>query len=141
MNDFYILNNAHTITAKQDFSGNIIFYKKSKQQNVAETQHNLLDKLIQNALKLSLDNFIFIDLNEQQIKLHELRKIAKVENCFLFGVNESEIGTNIVIPNYQLVNVADIQFLKIDAPETIEANKNLKSKLWEQLQIAFKLVS
>ena len=141
MNDFYILNNAHTITAKQDFSGNIIFYKKSKQQNVAETQHNLLDKLIQNALKLSLDNFIFIDLNEQQIKLHELRKIAKVENCFLFGVNESEIGTNIVIPNYQLVNVADIQFLKIDAPETIDANKNLKSKLWEQLQIAFKLVS
>jgi len=141
MNDFYILNNAHTITAKQDFSGNIIFYKKSKQQNVAETQHNLLDKLIQNALKLSLDNFIFIDLNEQQIKLHELRKIAKVEKCFLFGVNESEIGTNIVIPNYQLVNVADIQFLKIDAPETIDANKNLKSKLWEQLQIAFKLVS
>lgn len=141
MNDFYILNNAHTITAKQDFLGNIIFYKKSKQQNVAETQHNLLDKLIQNALKLSLDNFIFIDLNEQQIKLHELRKIAKVEKCFLFGVNESEIGTNIVIPTYQLVTIAAIQFLKIDAPETIEANKNLKSKLWEQLQIAFKLVS
>lgn len=141
MNDFYILNNAHTITVKQDFSGNIIFYKKSKQQNVAETQHNLLDKLIQNALKLSLDNFIFIDLNEQQIKLHELRKIANVEKCFIFGVNESEIGTNIVIQNYQLVKIADIQFLKIDAPETIEANKNLKSKLWEQLQIAFNLVS
>jgi len=140
MNDFFVLNNTHNITVKHDFSGNVIFYKKSKEQSVVEIQHNLLDKLIQNALKLSLDNFIFVDLNEQKIKLHELRKMATVEKCFLFGVNESEIGTNIVIPKYQLLTIAAIQFLKIDAPEIIESNKNLKSKLWEQLQIAFKLV-
>jgi len=139
MNDIFILNNNNEISVKEDFLGYIVFFRKSKDEKINEIQLNLLHKVIQNALKLSLDNFLFIDLNEQKVRLSELKKSFKVEKCFLFGVNESEIGTNIVIPNYQLNTVAEIQFLKIDAPEKIEQNKTLKSQLWEQLQISFKL--
>ncbi len=141
MNDFFVLNNGNDETVvNEQFAGYVVFYKKSKEEKIAEIQSNLLNKLIQNALKLNLDNFLFIDLNTQKIRLASLRKSIKIEKCFLFGVQEAEIGTNIVIPNYQLILVADIQFLKVDAPEKLEQNKPLKNQLWEQLQISFKLV-
>jgi hypothetical protein len=141
MNDFFILNKPYSFEVNPEFSGFIIFYKKSSVEKDAEIQLNLLNKLIQNALKLSLEQFLLIDLNTQKVRLSDLRKSLVIKKCFLFGVNESEIGTNIVISKYKLNTVAEIQFLKADAPELLEQNKTLKNQLWEQLQIAFNLNS
>lgn len=140
MDNFYVLNKSVDFTnVNEYFAGYVLFFKKSKDEKTVEIQLSLLNKLIQNALKLNVDNFLFIDLNTQNVRLATLRKSIKIEKCFLFGVQEAEIGTNIVISNYQLKSVADIQFLKVDAPEKLEQNKTLKNKLWEQLQISFNL--
>lgn len=141
MNNFFVLNNSNeNIAVNENFAGYIIFFKKNKDDNIASIQLNLLIKLIENALKLSLDNFLFVDLNTQKVRLSELRKLIKVNKSFLFGVNESEIGINIAISNYQLNSIADIEFLKADALEIIEKNTKLKAQLWQQLQISFKIV-
>ena len=55
-------------------------------------------------------------------------------------VLEKEIGINIDIPLYQLVEVGETEFLKADAPEMLEKEKLLKNQLWKQLQISFKLI-
>lgn len=141
MNNFFVLNNNNNnVTVDENFAGYVVYFKKSKDEKVAEIQLNLLNKLIQNALKLSLTQFLFIDFNTQKIRLSALRKSMEINKCFMFGVNESEIGINIAISNYQLNSIADIEFLKVDAPEIIEKNTKLKTQLWQQLQISFKIV-
>lgn len=52
---------------------------------------------------------------------------------------ESEVGINFDIPLYKLITIAAVEFLKVDAPEILEKDKNLKNQLWTQLQISFKL--
>ena len=141
INEFFVLQNNDNITVKEEFSGFLVFYKKSKDEKTAEIQHNLFAKLIQNGLKLSLDNFLFIDFNDQKVRLTTIRKSFKIEKCFLFGINEAEIGINIVIPNNQFTTVADIEFLKTDSPEKLEENSVLKTKLWNQLKISYKIIS
>lgn len=141
MDNFYVINNQiDFIKVNENFAGYIVFFKKSIDTKVADVQMNLLHKLIQNALKLELDNFLFIDLNTNKVHLTALNKLHNVNKCFLFGVDENEIGTNIAIPYYQLNKIAGIDFLKVDTPEKLEQNKSLKNKLWEQLQISFNLV-
>ena len=141
MNNYFILNNAkEQIDISENFAGYVIFYKKNKDENVAAIQLNLFQKLIENALKISLENFLFVDLNAQKIRFSDCRKSLQVAKCFLFGVTESEIGLNIVLANYQLQTINDIEFLKIDSPEKVEQNTKLKTQLWQQLQISFKLI-
>ena len=57
-------------------------------------------------------------LESKLSKLSDLRKSLIIKKCFLFGVSESEIGTNIVIPKYNLNTIAEIQFLKCNLVET-----------------------
>lgn len=140
MDNFFVLNHVNNeFNVEGDFAGYVIYYRKSTDIKVAEVQLNLLNKLIQNALKLTLSHFLFIDLNTQNIRLSVLRKTLDVNKCFLFGINESEIGINFNIPDYKIKTIAGIEFLKIDIPEKIEQDAKLKTQLWKQLQILFKI--
>ena len=104
---------------------------------MAEVQSGLLTKLIENGLKLKSENFFFVDINEQKERFTVLKKSIEIQKCFLFGVQEKEVGINFDIRLYHLTKVAGVDFLKADAPEILEKDKNLKNKLWTQLQISF----
>lgn len=139
MNSFFVLNSTTSLSVSEQYAGCVIFYKKSKEADVAAIQANLFSKLIENALKLSLDNFLFIDISDRKERFSKIRKEMDVKKCFLFGVNEIEVGINFDIPSYELITISDIEFLKTDAAEVLEREKHLKNKLWVQLQISFKL--
>jgi hypothetical protein len=139
MNDFFVLSDGKQLTVPQAFEGYVIFFRKSKEENVAVTQMGLMQKLIENGLKLSLDSFLFVDLNQASLRISEIQKKMTIKKCFLFGVKESEIGINFDVNAYQLTTVSEIQFLKADAPEVLDSDKNLKNKLWTQLQISFNI--
>lgn len=139
MNSFFVLNSTAIPFIPESFLGYVIFYKKSNEPAVAEAQMSLMQKLIENGLKLSMDNFLVIDILEQPARITALKKQIQLSKCFLFGVQENEVGLNASIPLYQLVQIASMDILKSDAPELLDKNSALKSKLWKQLQIAFKL--
>ncbi|MBP8192914.1 MAG: hypothetical protein KAX69_04860 [Chitinophagales bacterium] len=140
MNSFFLLNTQEQVSVIAQFAGYVIFYKKSKDAATAEIQLSLLSKLIENGLKLSTENFLFIDTSSPHARISSLKKSLEIKKCFFFGVLEKEIGINIDIPLYQLVEVGETEFLKADAPEMLEKEKLLKNQLWKQLQISFKLI-
>jgi hypothetical protein len=139
MDEFYVLNRQDALQLPEKYEGYVIYYKKSKDEKTALIQQNLFVKLIENALKLSTQNFLFADVSSGTLRLSEIQRSAPVKKCFLFGVNEREIGTNFDANSYRLTTVSGIQFLKADAPEIIESDKNLKNKLWTQLQLSFNI--
>ncbi len=138
MNSFFLLNSSSDISSNENYAGFVVFYAKSKDESIAEIQSNLFSKLIENALKLSLDNFLFIDVTLKKERFSIISKTISIKKCLMFGVNESQIGINFDVPLYKLVKVSNIDFLRVDTPEAIEKDKNLKNKLWQQLQTAFK---
>ena len=139
MSRFFILNSSDIPQVPEAFSGYVIFYKKSNDPAEAEVQMNLMQKLIENGLKLKMDNFLFIDILEHPTRITALKKQMDLTKCFLFGVQENEVGLNASIPLYQLVQISSMDILKSDTPELLEKNSALKSKLWKQLQISFNL--
>jgi hypothetical protein len=141
MNSFFVLSSDKNIAVDAQYAGYVIFYRKSKDAVVAEIQTSLYTKLIENALKLKLVNFLFIDINTQKVRFSGIKKALEIRKCFLFGVDEKEVGINFDIPPYHLTALASVEFLKADAPEKLESDKHLKNKLWTQLQTAFKLHS
>ncbi|MDB5226106.1 MAG: hypothetical protein JWN78_299 [Bacteroidota bacterium] len=138
MNNFFVLKNSGGILVPAEFAGYVVFYKKDKDAAIAEIQRSLLEKMICNGLKLKLENFLFIDISEQPVRLSELKKTLTLKKCFLFGVKENEIGINFDATPYKILNVSNIEFLKVDAPEILEQKKDLKNRLWEQIQLSFK---
>lgn len=139
MEEFYVLNDRAPVIVPENFKGYVIFFRKNKDTEMANVQLNLLHKLIHNGLKMEVSDFLLADLNEHPLRISVLQKNVSVLKCFLFGVEEKEVGMNFDAPMYQLITVAGIEFLKADAPETLEQNKNLKNKLWSQLQTSFNL--
>lgn len=139
MNSFFIINDNQQISIDAQFAGYVVFYKKSKEESVATIQDTLYTKLIENALKLKLAQFLFVDISTNTVRFSALKKVLDIHKCFLFGVKEHEIGVNFDLEPYRLTHVASVDFLKTDAPEVLENDKVLKNKLWTQLQISFKL--
>jgi hypothetical protein len=140
MNSFYLLTPSGQIAVSDQYAGYVIFYKKSAENSIAAIQENLFLKLIENGLKLKMEQFLFIDITNRQERISSLKKSIDIQKCFLFGVNEKQIGINFDIPLYTLTTVGTTEFLKADTPEVLEQEKQLKNQLWKQLQIAFKLI-
>jgi hypothetical protein len=140
MNSFYLLTPSGQIAASDQYAGYVIFYKKSVENPIAAIQESLFLKLIENGLKLKMEQFLFVDITNRQERISSLKKSIDIQKCFLFGVKEAEIGINFDIPLYSLITVGETEFLKADTPEVLEQEKQLKNQLWKQLQIAFKLI-
>jgi len=139
MSTFFLLSEDKNMVVGAQFAGYVVFYRKSNNISDMEVQNSLFSKLIENALKLKLEQFLFVDLNAKTQRFSVINKAVEVRKCFLFGVSEREVGLNMDIPLYQLMNVSNIEFLRADAPEVLENDKHKKSQLWQQLQLAFKL--
>lgn len=139
METYFIWNASEMPALPEQYAGYVICYRKNEDAAKATEQAHLFQKLIRNGLKLTEANFLFIDLNEHKIRLSDLQKSVPLSKCFLFGVQEKEAGIHADLPPYQLVEFNGIDFIKCDAPEILEQHKNLKNKLWTQLQLSFKL--
>ena len=139
MNSFFVLNETSSLHIPDDFIGSVIFYAKSKNEQIASSQFILIQRLVENGLNLKLSQFILIDINSSKYRISSLRKKIPLKNCILFGVKESEIGLNVSLPTYQNRLITDIIFLKSYVPEDIENKATLKKALWEQLQLIFKI--
>jgi len=139
MSTFFVLSDNKPIVPDEQYSGYVLFYKKSTDTATASIQDNLFLKLIEQALKLNLNQFLCVDITKNQTRFSTIIKNVSVQKCFLFGVSEKEIGLNIDLPLYQLKKIKDIEFIKTDSPEDMENNKALKSRLWSQLVISFNI--
>ncbi|MEN9448272.1 MAG: hypothetical protein RJA25_1562 [Bacteroidota bacterium] len=139
MDTFFVLNDKEDFKTDPQYAGNVIFYKKSKDASIAAVQQDLFSKLISKALQLPLQQFLFIDVASTSPRFATIHKEIGIKKCFLFGVNENEIGLNATIPFYQLTKIINTDFIKADAPEVLEKDKNKKSKLWQQLLITFNI--
>jgi hypothetical protein len=139
MSTFFVLSDNKPIVPDEQYSGYVLFYKKSTNAATASIQDNLFLKLIEQALKLNLNQFLWVDIAKNQTRFSTIIKNVSVQKCFLFGVSEKEIGLNIDLPLYQLKKIKDIEFIKTDSPEDMENNKALKSRLWSQLVISFNI--
>ncbi|HQG37869.1 MAG TPA: hypothetical protein PLK15_01955 [Chitinophagales bacterium] len=139
MSTFFVLSDNKPIVPDEQYSGYVLFYKKSTNAATASIQDNLFLKLIEQALKLNLNQFLWVDITKNQTRFSTIIKNVSVQKCFLFGVSEKEIGLNIDLPLYQLKKIKDIEFIKTDSPEDMENNKALKSRLWSQLVISFNI--
>ncbi len=139
MPSYFVLSDNKPIVPDKQYSGYVLFYKKSTDAATASIQDNLFLKLIEQALKLNLNQFLWVDIAKNQTRFSTIIKNVSVQKCFLFGVSEKEIGLNIDLPLYQLKKIKDIEFIKSDTPEEMEKNKALKSQLWSQLVISFNI--
>lgn len=137
MATYFIIGGEEKTEVDEMFSGYVVFYKKNVEASIAAIQRELFSKLIENALKLDLKQFLFIDTNFGKHRFASLVKNIEIQKCFLFGVDESEIGINSNIPMYHLVKLNNIDIIKADAPEILENDKQKKSKLWQELLITF----
>lgn len=139
MEQFFILNRENSIEIKDEFLGNVFFYAKSNDVAIAQSQINLIEKLIQNGLKLQLQNVLIIDINAQKIRLNQLQKMTKIEKCIFFGDIESKIGLNFTLNKHQIQNLNQVQFLKSETAEQLEKNAALKTKFWNELKKLFNI--
>ena len=139
MENFFVLNRENKTEISDGFLGNVFFYQKSKDELIATTQLSLIEKLIENGLKLELENVLIVDIKEQKIRLNQLQKITKIECCILFGDIESEIGLNFTLKKYHIQSINNVQFLKADIAEILDKNAALKTKFWNELKKLFKI--
>ncbi|HUM51999.1 MAG TPA: hypothetical protein PK431_09295 [Chitinophagales bacterium] len=139
MEQFFVLNREKEVEISDGFLGNVFFYAKSKEELIATTQLSLIEKLIENGLKLKLENVLIIDVNEQKIRLNQLQKITKIDKCIFFGDIETEIGLNFTLKKYHIQSINNVQFLKADIAEILDKNAALKTKFWNELKKLFNI--
>ncbi|MFN8284210.1 MAG: hypothetical protein U0U67_13405 [Chitinophagales bacterium] len=139
MEQFYVLNSENSVEIVNEFSGSVFFYARSKNENEAQIQRTLIEKLVQNGLKLELQNVLLIDINEQKIRLNQLQKMTKIERCIFFGDIESQIGLNFTLQKYHIQTVHSVEFLKADLAENLDKNAALKTKFWNELKKVFNI--
>ncbi len=139
MEQFFVINREKEVEISDGFLGNVFFYAKSKEDLVATAQLSLIEKLIENGLKLKLENVLIIDINEQKIRLNQLQKITKIDKCIFFGDIETEIGLNFTLKKYHIQSINNVQFLKADIAEILDKNAALKTKFWNELKKLFNI--
>jgi hypothetical protein len=75
MNAFYVLTPSGKITVSEQYAGYVIFYKKSVENSIAAIQEGLFSKLIENGLKLKIEQFLFIDISTQPERISSLKNL------------------------------------------------------------------
>ena len=115
MEHFFVLNSENKTGISDGFLGNVFFYQKSKDELIATTQLSLIEKLIENGLKLELENVLIVDINEQKI------------------------GLNFTLKKYHIQSINNVQFLKADIAEILDKNAALKTKFWNELKKLFNI--
>lgn len=141
MSKLFVINENKEITHDNLYDGFVFFYKKSKDAAIAEAQTMLFSGIIEKGLKYKTQQFLWVDISTNPVyRFINIKNTIGIKKCFLFGVDENEIGLNMKIPVYKLETVNNVDFIKCDAPEVLAKNAKLKSNLWNEIQKSFNLI-
>lgn len=96
-----------------------------------------LEKILK-AVNLNIDGVDLLNLNGvRDVDFAEMVHGKHVHHFITFGVPFSRIHLDIAMDRYQPVRFFGITFLMADSLPTIEADQNLKKRLWAALQQVF----
>jgi hypothetical protein len=110
---------------------------KSEQMDAAEAAflENVLKAVGRSAAHADILNLKFIPGNDARSVLAEKR----VNFFFSFGVPLIKLHLDLLLPPYEPKKIDGIWFLLADPLVVIEADRNLKRKLWQALQRVFEI--
>lgn len=96
-----------------------------------------LEKILK-AVNLNIDGVDLLNLHgARNLDFAELVQDKKIHHFITFGVPFSRIHLDIAMDRYQPVRFFGITFLMVDSLPTIEADQQLKKRLWGALQHIF----
>ncbi|UHG89026.1 hypothetical protein [Spirosoma oryzicola] len=96
-----------------------------------------LEKILK-AVNLNIDGVDLLNLHGAgDLDFAELVQDKKIHHFITFGVPFSRIHLDIAMDRYQPIRFFGITFLMADSLPTIEADQNLKKRLWGALQRVF----
>jgi|AntRauTorckE5430_2_1112549.scaffolds.fasta_scaffold01519_6 DNA polymerase III psi subunit len=89
--------------------------------------------------EISEDVILFPLQKDKRINLSAFNKnlTTEIDFILLFGVEASQLDLQFKLPNYYPLKVNNMTFLSADNLASISKNKNLKMKLWQNLQQLF----
>lgn len=115
----------------------LILIDEPKQESLVETEALFLDKIL-SAVGHSLSEADV--LNIRSIPASDARSVlaGKLTNHFItFGVPLIKLQLDLLLPPYTPKNVDGVWFLLVDPLSVIEADRDLKKRLWVALQQMF----
>lgn len=96
-----------------------------------------LEKILK-AINLNIDGVDLLNLNgAHDLDFAALVQDKKIHHFITFGVPFNRIHLDIAMDRYQPIRFFGITFLMADSLPTIEADQNLKKRLWGALQRMF----
>ncbi|QIP14445.1 hypothetical protein G8759_18390 [Spirosoma aureum] len=96
-----------------------------------------LEKILK-AVNLNIDGVDLLNLHgARDLDFAELVQDKKIHHFITFGVPFNRIHLDIAMDRYQPIRFFGITFLMADSLPTIEADQNLKKRLWGALQRIF----
>ncbi|MCO5233822.1 MAG: hypothetical protein LC105_12805 [Chitinophagales bacterium] len=98
-----------------------------------EVEQMMINKLIENprVLNSNIDSIAILKFTGKE-RFHFLAKHLTLKKIVLLGIQAQEIGIQIQIPEYEIVQHLDFSFLKIDSPEQLSTLNNQKKILLAQ---------
>ncbi len=115
----------------------LVIIKNPDNKFLDDVQLAFLTKMI-TACRLSLSDIAIININslsENEIKA--VPTILKAEKVIMFGVNSMEMKLPFLIPDFQIQNYNEVQYLSAPDLQTIENNQVVKKQLWASFQKMF----
>ena len=96
-----------------------------------------LTKVI-SACKLSLSDIALVNINNiQQDELQSITSFFKPAKMIIFGVNSMQMKLPFLVPDFQIQNYNNIQYLSAPDLDQIENDQALKKQLWASFQKMF----
>jgi len=106
-----------------------------------QDDEGLIEGLLKNilkAVKIDIDNEVhIIQVSDISINILDLIKDLKLEKILCFGANPSMLSMNLNPQLYHPMHIADTTFLFAESLSYIEAHKDRKKILWDNLQSIF----
>lgn len=106
-------------------------------ESISDNEKAFLAKIL-NAVGLSLDQIDLIELNKvQTIDYQSFTALNMTKKFISFGVGLGKLNWDVLLNIYQIKNVAAIDYLLSDELRIVEADLNLKRRLWVALKQMF----
>ncbi|GAA4403389.1 hypothetical protein GCM10023187_19410 [Nibrella viscosa] len=106
-------------------------------EDLTPSDHLFLEKILK-AVNLNLEGAELYNLhNSQPSEIKAMLQGKLINHFFTFGVPFSQIHLDIMMDRYHPVRFEGITFMMADSLPAIEADKDLKKRLWGALQRIF----